>query len=87
MSELKVGDKVRISKKHSECCNASHYKYINKIGVVFAISEGFSNLPITVKFGDNDNDNDIWHHNKSCLEKVYDEGFNPEDIISQAFGV
>ena len=77
--EFKIGDKVRIAKNYQSYCNALHEKYFNEIGTIVGING--SVLPISVRF-----DDDTWHHDESCIEKV-NIGFNPNELIFKAFGV
>ena len=77
--KFKIGDKVRIAKNHQSYCNASHNRCINMIGIIVRIDD--CKLPISVRFDDT-----TWNHEESCLEKV-NIGFNPDEIISKAFGV
>jgi len=79
MSDFKVGDKVRIK---DDCSSTCYLRKSQKgaIGYVTSVDKKylFIRLP-----GYSDN---IYVHYYSCIEHI-NKGFNPNEIISKAFGV
>jgi len=79
---FKIGDEVEINNEYHNVCSAMHHLGGPNHGIITAIDYN-SHLPILVKHYKY---NDTWYHMPECLKPI-NKGFNPNEIISKAFGV
>jgi len=91
-SLFKIDDEVEITNKCNDYCSAIHpnqpslhpnqpsLKEDNKYGIIINIGLN-EHLPIYVEH----NNGGVWHHFPECLKHI-NKGFDPEYIISKAFG-
>jgi len=82
-NNFKAGDHVKIvhncRNMNVSLCSAPDH--MGKNGVIVSINTSLF-PPIEISFGEGRN----WFHNAICLKKFNPKSFNPEDIISKAFG-
>ena len=77
--ELKVGDQVEIIKK----CLCGAGNQTGMTGII--ISKHYSSYRIEISNKEK-TDKHYWYHARECLRLV-NKGFDPDKIISEAFGV
>ena len=98
LGRFRIGDEVEVI---CDCSTGNEITFepeglckvpFNQKGMIgTVVGEGYGKLPVVISIDIRNNPNLIgrtrWYHKISCLRKTEEIGFNPEYIISKAFGV